>query len=196
MPLARLVLDVSDEPFLVHEAGGDALGVTEHPASIVSDVEDNRAAVLELVEDVVQSALARPAGEASVVNVSDASFGKRRVVKSAGDGIVPSEVVLLYLAVKVVRIVEIPVPVARHIEGRDKVGVSIFQFVEHGTQRVEQGVLAHCVGDERQIAVVGLVPVDLFVFEETVVFVDDLPKRLEVLAGRPGILVRLLAPAQ
>ena len=69
----------------------------------------------------------------------------------------------------------------------------VLQLVGHVGQRIEQGDLRHRVGDQRAVALVHLIPIHLLITEETIVLVQYLPQRLEILAGRRLILVTFLA---
>ena len=78
---------------------------------------------------MIQTAFAGRTGKATVVNIPDLPVTQCRVFKSSGDRVVPSEIILLYVRVEIIRIIEIPIPIAGHIEGGYQIGMPVFQLV-------------------------------------------------------------------
>ena len=71
MALARLVLHIACEGLLMAEAGGEALGCCELAAAIAADIHDEPVAEGEVLDDLVETALADLVGEAAHVEVTD-----------------------------------------------------------------------------------------------------------------------------
>ena len=69
----------------------------------------------------------------------------------------------------------------------------IFQLGEPGGAEVEKGLLVPCLGQVGGITVVHLVPINLFVFEEAIVLVENVPQCFEVLPCIGGVFVRIAA---
>ena len=88
--------------------------------------------------------------------------------------------ILNQLPIEIVGIVEIPVPIARGVEIGVEVGMPILQLPEHVAQCIEERILVHRVGDQCGIALVYRIPIHLFIGEEAVVLIHDLPKRLKI----------------
>ena len=66
--------------------------------------------------------------------------------------------------------------------------MSVVQFVDHIRKDLEEILPRHVWRDATCIALVHLVPVEsvflIFIVEETILFVDDFPQRLEIIFGR------------
>ena len=58
--------------------------------------------------------------------------------------------------------------------------MSIFQLPQHLCHQIEQGILVHRVRNLYPITVIHLIPIDLLVGEEAVVFIHDPPQGLEI----------------
>ena len=65
----------------------------------------------------------------------------------------------------------------------------VAQLGEHIGEHLEELSLAEAAGGLRGIAVVDLLPVDVFLVEETIVAVHDLPEGLEIAVGGVGVFL-------
>ena len=189
--LARLVLQVAHERLLVAEACRQSLGIGKVAAAIAPDVDDQSVAEQEVLDDLVETALADAAAEAAVVDIADVII-EDTVLHAAGDAIVGAEVAALQGVAEVRGIVLVPLPVASVVEGREEVHVAVAQFGEHVGEHLEELLLADHVVRAYLIYIIYLLPVEsvfmLLVVEEAVVLVDNLPECLEVPLWRIFVL--------
>jgi hypothetical protein len=72
----------------------------------------------------------------------------------------------------------------------------VLQFVQHVSQHFKQAFAAHAAGNQPAVFVVYGIPVYLFVFQEAVLLVDNLPEGLKVSLRRIGNFVFADATAQ
>ena len=127
---------------------------------------------------LVEVALADRTGETAVVDVADIIV-EDTVGQSAGDAVVGTEIFALERIAEVRWIVFVPFPVAPVVERGAEVYVTISQFGEHGGQHLEELFVVEVTFRAYIIYIIYLLPVEtvfmLFVVEEAVVFVDDMP---------------------
>ena len=178
MALACLVLHIACEGLLMTEAGGEALGGCELTAAIAADIHDESVAEGEVLDDLVETALADLVGETAHVEVADVIV-EDAVLGARGDVIVGAEVTALQRVAEVGGIVFVPMPVAAVVEGGVKVHMSVLQFGEHVGEDFEELVVVHRPFRAYIIYIIKGVPVEaidlLLVVEEAVVLIDDPP---------------------
>ena len=132
--------------------------------------------------------------EGGATEVADV-VAQHAVLHRAGEAMVPAAAEGdTFQGVAVVgRIGFVPVGIAHDVGRAPKVDVSIAQLVAHVAQNLEEGAAREGVVDLGGIAIVDLVPVQaiffLFVVEEAIMFVDDVPKCLKITATRGAVIL-------
>ncbi len=87
---------------------------------------------------------------------------------------------LLHGWVEVDREIILPLPVTGDIVRCGQVHMSIFQLGEHLPHELKKCVVAHIFGDARTIIHVDRIPVDMLVFEETIIPVENGPQCIKI----------------
>lgn len=192
VPRPGLVGDVSHQPFLVGEACGQPFGIGQRPARIVAHVHDEAVAQAQVVHHFVEVAVADGGRKATIIYITDIVV-QNLVINAGGDAVVGAEVGAVQAVAEVGRIVLVPAPVASHVGGGVEVDMPVAQFGEHVAKHFEELCVGHAVVDERPVFGIDFVPREatflFFVVVETILGVDDAPKRFEVVGGRVvGIL--------
>ena len=117
-------------------------------------------------------------GETFVTHIADVVL-EYLVLDACGSAVVGTGFTQIYIfyniLAKVARVVLIPCIIIRYIVGGSEVYMPVLQFVQHISQDFKQAFAAHSVGDEFAVFVMYGIPVYLFVFQKTILLIDNLP---------------------
>ena len=192
MPVAFLVLRIASQHLFFQETGSDTVGKGHRATAIITHIEDQPLAFLEMHEHIIQVILADTTRETTVIDIADLIVRQTFIFHAAGNLVVSTEIVVLYFLVVVGRIIFVPSPVAGHIKRRNQVGMSVFHFRQHLAEDIKQLILVHRILDKQAVTIVHLVPIHFLILKKAVVFVHNPPERFEVVAGRRVVFRRFL----
>ena len=160
--------------------------------SILTQVEDHAVAVfVKVFKEVLQVALADVVHERGIADIGHLAITNGVMGKTTRCVVVDSQVVEHHdLGVDVTLGIHpiIHRVAVRHVEGRNQVGVAVFQGVEHGSAHTEEAVVIHVVVHLGKIDFVNRVPVDALHVEEGILLVDLVPKVFEHVDGVGGFV--------
>ena len=172
------------------------LDIGHRPTSVVAHIENQSVGSGEVGQDGIQVAVAHPIGEARIMYVADI-LGEYAVGEAPGLTVVEVEIILLnHPRLVVLGIIAPPFPVIGGVERSGEVGMAVAQLVEHTGTDIKQLLAGHRRIDLLAVAVMHLVPVDILVGEETVMFVEDSPQLLEIAYRVVGKLLDIMASRQ
>ena len=189
---AALVADVPGEGFFFHKSAGEDFGIGEQSAAVVAYVYDESVGGGEVGEHEVEVAFANAVFERLVVHVAYVVL-QYLVVDAVDAPIVEVEVVFADEPFVVVGRVLFPNPVARHVEGRHQIGVTVLEGLEHVAEHAEEFFGSHRRRNLGGIFGLNGLPINAFVFEKAVVFVENCPECFEIALRIVGIFLHIMA---
>ena len=190
-----LVANIAHQPYLVREATCKLFGIGDFSTAIAADVQYHAIAQAQVLEHVLEVAVANATGETLVHHIGNVVW-QYRVLQAAAYVIVCAEVLLAEVCVEVQRIVFLPRPVAAQVEARGDVHMTVLQFGKHLAQHFEELYARHLLPQLALVLRAYVCPADakllLLVREEAIALVDECPKRIEVALRRIVVLILAL----
>ena len=170
--------DVPGQYFFVGETGSDACGIGYITTAVAAYINDKSVACGKVGEYLIQIPITDSRGETFVTHIADVVL-EYLVLDACGSAVVGTGFTQIYIfyniLAKVARVVLIPCIIIRYVVGRSEVYMPVLQFVQHISQDFKQAFAAHSVGDEFAVFVMYGIPVYLFVFQKTILLIDNLP---------------------
>ena len=130
MALASLMLHIAHKGLLVAEPGSQFLGIGKVAAAIAAYVENHSLAEHEVLDNLVEVALADGRRETAVVYIAYVIV-ENAIAQSTGYAVVGTKVSALQGIAEVGGVVFVPAPVAAVIESGVEVYMSVFKCAEH-----------------------------------------------------------------
>ena len=204
--LAGLVTHVAHMRPIFEEMGRENVTVVQIAASVAANIQYDALAFNEIVENLVDATMADCRRERFVDHIAYTVLHRlplfvntfplqNPVFEPPCNLIICSKISLTHFNVEILWIVFFPRPVAPDIGCGIEVHVSVFELREHRGTMVEEVVRIHRIQPRGEIATPHLLPIHterlLLVGQEAVVFVDQLPKGLDI--TDIGVLKRLFA---